>query len=199
MSWEDAWREGRTRWDAGQSPPVLLEMLAHAPTGRALVPGCGSGYDVFALAAADRRVIGLDVAPTAAERFQALRREREIDETRAGITIGDFFSFEPEAKFDLIWDYTFLCALPVDLREAWAKTMARLLAPTGELWTLIFPVVPQLPDEPTGPPFPMRPELVQGLLAHSFTEIEMRPVERSHPGREGKEWFARWSLNGAVG
>ncbi|MCZ7685418.1 MAG: TPMT family class I SAM-dependent methyltransferase [Sandaracinaceae bacterium] len=52
MSWEDAWREGRTGWDAGGSPPALIELGARGvlPAGRALVPGCGAGWDVLTLA-----------------------------------------------------------------------------------------------------------------------------------------------------
>ena len=62
MSWEDAWREGRTGWDAGAPAPPLLDYLQErdGQGRRALVPGCGSGYDAFALAEAGWTVQGLD-------------------------------------------------------------------------------------------------------------------------------------------
>jgi hypothetical protein len=194
MTWEDAWREGRTRWDAGGSPPILEQLVRepHAPRERAFVPGCGSGYDVFTLTALAKRVVGLDVAPTASQRFERLRAERGISAARAAIVIDDFFSFEPEGPFDLIWDYTFLCALDPEQRMAWASRTDELLAPGGELWTLIFPVHP-VPLNPGGPPHPMTPELVRELLEPRFIALTLEPVTKSHPGREGKEWLGRWT------
>lgn len=161
------------------------------PVERAFVPGCGSGYDVFTLTRAARRVVGLDVAPTAAERFAAVRREQGISEDRAVLHVDDFFTFDPEAPFDLIWDYTFLCALEPERRGDWGRRMAELLADDGELWTLIFPVHPE-PMNPGGPPHPMTPELVRELLEPAFTAVVLEPVTESHPGREGKEWLGRW-------
>ena len=193
MTWEKAWREGRTGWDAGGSPPILHELVQAGalPSGRALVPGCGAGYDVFTLAADDREVIGLDVAPTAAARFEALREERGIATDRARIVTEDFFAYRPEAPFDLIWDYTFLCALDPSVRPVWARKVDELLAPEGEILTLIFPAV-DAPPLGEGPPFPLRPDDVRALLEPTFEAIELRPVERSHEGREGMEHLGRW-------
>ena len=193
MSWEEAWREGRTGWDAGESPPVLRELVAEGslPSGLALVNGAGAGYDILTLAGPTRRVIGLDLATTAAERFRALRAERDISAQHAELTVDDFFTHEPIAPFDLIWDYTFLCAIEPAQREAWAERVDDLLAPGGELVTLIFPVDPgRDPDE--GPPYPLTPDGVRELLAGRFEPTHLAPVDRSHPGREGKEWLGRW-------
>jgi hypothetical protein len=63
--------------------------------------------------------------------------------------------------FDLIYDYTFLCALDPRERARWAQTMRRLLKPGGgELITLIFPIG----DYAGGPPHAMSQALVEGLL-----------------------------------
>jgi methyl halide transferase len=168
-------------------------MLAARPTtiGRAFVPGCGTGYDVFAIAEVAEQVVGLDVAPSAAERFEAERGSRGIDAGRATIVVGDFFGYTPPASFDLIWDYTFLCAIEPDQRLAWADRMHELLTADGELWTLIFPVDP-VPLNPGGPPHPMTTELVRELLEPRFVADRMEPVSVSHPGRQGKEWLACW-------
>lgn len=44
----------------GSSSPALLKLLAEdqIPNGRALVPGCGRGYDVITLASATRKAVG---------------------------------------------------------------------------------------------------------------------------------------------
>lgn len=45
----------------------------------------------------------------------------------------DFFNFEiPSDKFNLAYDYTFLCALPPKMREAWGNRYAEIIAPGGE-------------------------------------------------------------------
>ncbi len=193
MSWELAWREGRTGWDAGAPAPALVELVARGvlPEGCALVPGCGAGYDVFALASERREVVGLDVAPTAARRFEALREERGVAEDRARIVTEDFFAFDA-GPFDVIFDYTFLCAIDPSMRPAWADRMDALLAPEGELVTLIFPAT-DAPPFGSGPPFDLRPAQVRALLEpRGFEAIELRPVTRSHPGREGLEHLGRW-------
>lgn len=194
MSWEDAWREGRTGWDAGKSPPALRKLVSRGvlPDGRALVPGCGAGYDVFTFAKAGWSATGLDLAPTAKKKFEQVRADADVAEADARIVVGSFFDWEPDHRFDVIWDYTFLCAIEPDMREAWRAQMTKLLAPKGQLVTLIFPVDPARGEE--GPPYQMSPELVSGLLEPHFRNVEMTKVEESHPGREGMEWLARWEL-----
>jgi len=192
VSWEDAWREGRTGWDAGAPAPALEELLEgeRLPEGRALVTGCGRGYDVFALADAGRRVVGLDVAPSAASAFEAERARRGLSPEQARIALGDFFTWRPAQSFELIWDYTFLCALPPGQRHRWAARMDDLLAPGGTLATLVFPMVEVGPN-PSGPPHPLFVEDVAAILP-GWTRVHEAPPSRSHPGREGKERIALW-------
>ncbi len=89
---------------------------------RALVGGCGSGYDCWTLARHGWRVTGLDLSPTAVERAkQLLEEERQQKELWKGggsveFVCGDFFALPEEEGqlFDLIFDYTvrvFLCVL----------------------------------------------------------------------------------------
>jgi SAM-dependent methyltransferase len=201
MSWSEAWDEGRTPWDAGAEAPALVELIEQRKIGgkRALVPGCGSGYDALALAEVFDEVVGMDVADGAIERMEALRDERGISAHRVRAIRADFFEFEPDAPFDLIYDYTFLCAIEPQRRQEWARRVEALLAEGGELVTLIFPVVDKPADE--GPPYPMSPELVRDLLtpeseAFEFEALELREVTVSNEGREGMEWLGRWQRLG---
>jgi len=164
---------------------------ATLPSGRVLVPGCGSGYDAFTLSGHGRRAVGLDLAPSAAERFELVRESLGVSQEDATIIVGDFFEFESGDHFDLVWDYTFLCALPRESREAWAARMAEIIKPGGELICLVFPVDPTRPVD-QGPPFPLTPDLVAGLVAKDFEAVSMEAVVVSNPGREGKEWLGRW-------
>ena len=198
--WEQRWAEGRTGWDQGASAPVLQALVAGGslPKGRALVPGCGAGYDVLTLASPERTVLGLEIAPTAIQRFEKMRQERGVPQEQARVASADFFSMDPAligGTFDLVWDYTFLCAIDPSRRDEWAAQMERLVKPEGELVTLIFPVVEPRPTRERpgeGPPYPMHPELVRELLARRFEPTVLEPVARSHPARQGREWLGRW-------
>ncbi|OCK74852.1 hypothetical protein K432DRAFT_468068 [Lepidopterella palustris CBS 459.81] len=64
-----------------------------------------------------------------------------------GFIQGDVFKQDWEAnllgedvKFDLIYDYTFLCAMHPNMRRLWEKRMAELLKPGGLLICLEFPL-----------------------------------------------------------
>ncbi|KAI9034756.1 uncharacterized protein KD926_005701 [Aspergillus affinis] len=73
---------------------------------------------------------------------------------------GDFFKSDWEHKaleggeiqFDLIYDYTFLCALHLDMRQQWSKRMEGLIRCDGYLVCLEFPLYKDkaLPGPPWG-------------------------------------------------
>ena len=56
-------------FDMGCPSPALRRFIDddEIPSGTALVPGCGRGYDVWALAAPDREVVGLELSNKAIE------------------------------------------------------------------------------------------------------------------------------------
>ncbi|KAG0480723.1 hypothetical protein HPP92_011581 [Vanilla planifolia] len=55
--WERCWQEGRIPWDLGQTTPLITDLVqaSKLPEGKVLVPGCGSGYDVVAMATPNRK------------------------------------------------------------------------------------------------------------------------------------------------
>ncbi|KAJ0036081.1 hypothetical protein Pint_25486 [Pistacia integerrima] len=61
----------------------------------------------------------------------------------------DFFTWCPTELFDLIFDYTFFCAIEPEMRSAWAQKISDFLKPDGELITLMFPIS----DHVGGPPY----------------------------------------------
>lgn len=68
--WTEIWDKGLEPgelFDANSITPLLGNLIKDGkiPNGRALVPGCGRGYDVTALATKDRYVLGLDIAENA--------------------------------------------------------------------------------------------------------------------------------------
>ncbi|GAP84657.1 putative thiol methyltransferase [Rosellinia necatrix] len=131
----------------------------------ALVPGCGRGHDVLLLAERGYDVWGLDVSPQALAAARAHAEGSRPTNAGAGAGAvawlhGDFFAEDwgsgAPASFDLIFDYTFFCALPPSMRPAWAARMRSLLRrPGGRLLCLEFPVE-KSPAEP-GPPWAAPP------------------------------------------
>ena len=142
-------------------------------------------------------MLGLDLAPTAAQRFRALREERGLDPARVDVVLGDFFedAWRPDARpFDLIWDYTFLCALDPARHGDWADRMGELVRPGGVLLTLLFPVLPEEEAEAwrPGPPWPLDPEEIRALLEARFELARFDVSPPGHGPRRGKERLALW-------
>eukprot|EP00258_Populus_trichocarpa_P028993 XP_024445012.1 probable thiol methyltransferase 2 isoform X1 [Populus trichocarpa] len=148
--WENCWEQGLTPWDLGRPTPIILHLhqTGALPKGRALVPGCGSGYDVVAMACSERYVVGLDVSHTAIEK--AIELSSSLPNSSYFTFLkADFFTWHPPELFDLIFDYTFFCAIEPGMRSRWACKVQEMLKPDGELITLMYPIS----DHVGGPPY----------------------------------------------
>lgn len=135
--WADLWDKGDfLPWDRGQPNPALIDVLAdrqdfigdcmkEGASGqkrrkRALVPGCGRGYDVLLLASFGYDAYGLEVSETAVKRCleeqQASGEKYPVKNEAVGagkavFLNSDFFGdswIEPTGgkEMDLIYDYT---------------------------------------------------------------------------------------------
>lgn len=133
--WEKRFAAGDTPWDRGEANPQLGVWLAAGALKpcRILVPGCGSGYEAVALAAAGFEVTALDYAPVAIERT---RRQLETAGLKATLIEADALSWQPERAFDTIYEQTCLCALYPDQWRAYADQVHRWLVPSGHLFAL---------------------------------------------------------------
>jgi SAM-dependent methyltransferase len=185
--WESLYREGRTPWDAGGTPRDLEDWLAeNPPGGRALVPGCGTGYEAARLADAGMSVIAIDFSPAAVARAKTNCRR-----SGARILEADFFDADLGC-FDLIYERAFLCALPPRLRETWARRCAGLLVPGGLLVGLFFTD----PTAQDGPPFGISTQELSGLLSPEFHLRNDRSSGGSLPVFEGRERWQVWERCG---
>ncbi|KAL6643716.1 hypothetical protein ACP70R_018482 [Stipagrostis hirtigluma subsp. patula] len=149
--WRKCWNGQVTPWDLGQPTPAVTKLVQSETLikcGRVLVPGCGAGYDVVEFSTADRYVVGLDVCEAA---FKMVK-EWSSSSPKANFVEfveADFFTWVPTEPFDIIFDYTFFCAVHPSLRQAWAQRMDYLLKPEGELITLMY----LIQGQEDGPPF----------------------------------------------
>ncbi len=185
--WESRYQTGDTPWDRGEPSPGLVGFLREQPLhGRVLVPGCGLGHDVRAIAAAgggETEVVGLDIAPSA---LDAARHFPRVGNER--YERGDFFAPPPEwhGAFDAVWEHTCFCAIDPSQREAYAASVAQVLKPGG-LFLAIFYLDPDLDPGESGPPFGVTPAELDRIFGDAFTRLREWTPARTYPGREGHE------------
>ncbi len=182
--WDQRYAAGRMPWDQPAVPRAFLEFLARCTSpGRALVPGCGSGYELNALHHRGWDVLGVDYSPQAVTRAKTI-----LGPLAHRVRCEDFFEGACEAgSFDLIYERTFLCALPHERWTAYGRRMRELLRPGGLLCGFFF-FGPE--DEP--PPFPLAEDQLRHLLGPDFERIEDTAVDDSLPLYAGKERWQVW-------
>jgi SAM-dependent methyltransferase len=182
--WDERYREGKTPWDYGRVPPEFQEYLSlQPPPLRLLVPGCGSGYEIAAAVELGHDAVGIDLSDQA-----VVRARGRLGAVSHRALVGDFFKhrFE-EASFDLIYERTFLCALPPALRPDYVGRMQQLLKPGGLLAGYFI-----YGTEPEPPPYPLAPGEENELIAPFFELIESRPSKEPLPLFAGMERWQVW-------
>lgn len=182
--WDQRYTAGKTPWDQRGVLGRLLEFLQRTPvSGRALVPGCGSGYEIRTLHERGWPVLGLDFSTAAVAQAQ-----RMLGPLGHLVRVGDFFAPGAGlAGISLVYERTFLCALPPELHAPYARRMAELIFPGGMLCGFFFHG-PE--DEP--PPYPLSQEQINALLGGAFELAENLPVADSLPLYASKERWQVW-------
>jgi SAM-dependent methyltransferase len=184
--WEDHYRRGETPWEKGAPSPGLVDFLAREPIhGKVLVPGCGKGHDVRAIAASADEVIGIDIAPSAVVAAQAFPTAgRECYE------VADLFALPPfrRGSFDWVWEHTCFCAIQPAQRPAYVEAVAGALRPSGQLLA-IFYLDPGNDSPEEGPPFEVSIAELDRLFLPHFSLVREWLPERTYAGREGREWM----------
>ena len=187
--WNRAYEQHDTPWDKGYASPPLLEFLKrHSVSGHVLVPGCGTGHDVRALAAQGAHVVGLDIAPRAvrqAQVFPLVEAER--------YECGDFLDLDEAhcGRYDWVVEHTCLCALDLSQRVAYARSVQRALKPSGHYLAVFYRVVSDYQAD--GPPHPLSREESHALFSHALEPVNAFVPEQSYPSRPvGSEEVCLW-------
>ena len=175
--WNQNYLEGHTPWDKGAPSPALLEVIASGELPAAsevLVPGCGYGHDVSALAQAGCRVTGLDVSATA---LATAKLVNGID--GASYQEADFFDPElaRENQYDVIWEHTCFCAITPDKRDDYVDAAHRLLVPQGLLIGVFFAFAED-PDG-DGPPFKTNIETIHKHFSKAVYSRVGAPAQKT--------------------
>jgi SAM-dependent methyltransferase len=201
--WTERYQRSFTPWDHGGIPAALTSALARgevpAPGARVLVPGCGTGHELAALAADHYDWLAVDLAPLAVEqarRLQPTSAER--------IRVADFFLISPVDSgdvdgFDWIYERAFLCALPPTRWRDVVDHAAQLLKPGG-VWAGLFFVddVAAGAERRRGPPFAIAAAEQAERMSGRFDCVSDRAVAASEslPAFSGRERWQVWKRRG---
>lgn len=180
VDWDARYRAGDTPWDEGASPALVAFLSKHPMQGEILVPGCGTGHDVRAIAMHGGRVLGLDLSET------ALRMARSAP--RAGEEIyeqANLFDLPTSwaGRFDWVVEHTCFCAIPPIRRSDYLQAITRVLKPGGHYLGIFY----MNPAAPQGPPHGTTKGEIASLFDPYFTLIEEWIPQENFEGREGRE------------
>ncbi len=201
--WDAAYREEKDGWDMGAPTPVFADLLTrldkdfrslgaphfarlgHPP--RVLIPCSGRGYDALLFAARGWDVTAVDFAE---EPLQWLRREAAHAGFPVTILQEDMFAMGEShpAAYDLILEYTCVCAIDPARRKEFLSFAHAVLRPGGVLMALLFPV----DGRPGGPPFSIDVEEFKREAASSFALLHDSVPHTSVKPRLGKERLLLW-------
>ena len=146
--WQAIYDEGDTGWDKGEPAPPLVRAInaLKLPTDtRILVPGCGFGHEVFHLASQGFQVTAVDFAEGAISAIRARTGDLPIT-----ALLRDLFSLDQDhtASFDIVLEHTCFCAIPPEMRDAYAQVTRAVLTDNGRLIGLFY----ETDNDEDGPP-----------------------------------------------
>ncbi|MCP4357914.1 MAG: methyltransferase domain-containing protein [Chloroflexi bacterium] len=183
--WETLYQNEQFPWDLNGPTPVFQRLAKNGvfPPGKMIVLGAGRGYDAHLFARYGFAVTAVDFA---AEAIQSMQENNDPDYP-VEIVQSDFFMLPQEwnGRYQYILDYTCFCAIHPPRRGKYADLVARLLKPSGQYITLVFPIGTRR----GGPPYTVQPNDIIELFAERgfvVTHQEARPFD-SVPERQKYE------------
>ncbi|MCB2020334.1 MAG: TPMT family class I SAM-dependent methyltransferase [Rhizobacter sp.] len=139
--WEERFQSHKTPWERGAVHPQLTRWMADGSLeavklgGQIAVPGCGTGFEVVALAGAGFDVVAIDYAVPAIEMTRQRLRAAGLS---ASCVQADVLAWQPDAPLAAVYEQTCLCALHPDHWVAYAAQLHRWLRPGGQLFALFM-------------------------------------------------------------
>lgn len=188
--WVKRWEGGKLPWDLGHIPPDLSKFLRRGDLKamRALIPGCGTGYEVSAFHEAGFDVEAIDFSGP------AVAHAREVLGPLGDRVIqGNFFKHDFGGKrYEIIYERGFLCSFDPSHWSDYVTRMASLLAPGGLLVGLFL-----YGNEPEPPPYPLTDESAANFLGKHFRRVRSETAAPDTvPVYQGMERWQEWEKIG---
>jgi SAM-dependent methyltransferase len=191
--WEKLYSEGQDGWELGEpSPPIAtwLDSPSGPRGGTAVVPGCGRGNEVIALAAHGVQTVGIDFAQQAITAGRAALKRAGL-EARAELVQLDLFEAPRTLgrRFDLAIEHTAFCAIDPTRRDEYVDVLADLLVPGGRVVGLFY-----AHGREGGPPFTTDEAEVRRRFGRRFDVERIAVAPNSIERRRNQELFTELRL-----
>jgi cyclopropane fatty-acyl-phospholipid synthase-like methyltransferase len=181
--WQARFESGSTPWDRGTPNPQLQHWIDTdliSPGDHVLVPGCGHGWEVVALAAQGVKVTGIDYAPGA---IAACRTMLQSEGLEAELMQADVLQWQPAVPADLVYEQTCLCALHPDHWQHYAAQLHAWIRPGGRLLALFAQTLAEEAAQGfvKGPPYHCDIHAMRALFPGSRWNWPKPPYTRLSP------------------
>ena len=182
--WSSRYESRTTGWDVGYITRPIKEYIDQLSDKKLkiLIPGTGNGHEfIYLLENEFYNVFALDISSIPLDRIRS-----QIDQNLSEHLIHENF-FNHDAKYDLIIEQTFFCALHPKMRKAYVKKVHDLLNENGKLVGLLF----NFPLSKQGPPFGGSIEEYIDLFQPYFDIQLIEKAYNSMKPRSGNELFIK--------
>ncbi len=175
--WQERYREtppDQMPWHREQPAETLVEAVRRGllPRGLTVDLGCGTGTDLIYLTGQGYRAIGVDIAIEplrfARQRFQQYGLNIPLIQADAR-----YLPFR-DASIDLICDSGCFHSFAPEIRDQYARSVARVLKPKGILFIRAFHH--NQPEPPQGGPYRLKLEEFFGVFSPSFRFLTVGEV-----------------------
>lgn len=179
--WQSRYDAGKTGWDRGAPNPMLTQWIDadKLKPCEILVPGCGRGHEVIALAESGFAVTAIDFADAA---VQALTQELNRRGLKANVVQSDVFAFCQARSFDAIYEQTSLCAIHPTQWQTYQQLLACWLRPEGKLFAMFMQTdAVETPPGPDCPPYSCELKKMKELFEISTWDWSDASTRVDHP------------------
>lgn len=183
--WNELYKNNNDGWDLKTPNPVFIDIISgnkFINPCKLLITGSGKGYDAIAASKLGYEVTAVDFSPYAMNYASntAIKEGVSIDFLNEDIFL---LSDEYKNKFDVVYEYTTLCAINPKRREEFIKKITSTIKINGKFIVLLFPV----DGREGGPPFSI--DITDFyIIAKKYLNLEffLRNINSVKP-RKGKE------------
>ena len=191
LDWSARYQLGETPWEKGEPHPELPFLLSEfhdliTEARSIFVPGCGIGHDADLIHSQCKgEVLGLDLAKEAIDQAQA-----KYSGEKLSFVVGDLFEWK--RSYDLVFEHTCFCAIPIERRSDYVSQMTELITTGGHLLGIFF-LNPDHEGE-EGPPFGVTVDELKDFFGDEFELVWSNPVSKTFKERlgEGRERSMLW-------